>query len=74
MLESWKASLATNWPNRRCEAAVALADALNVQATIDDALWDQLRSLFNVEEILELVFLVGHYTTTAYALNALRAS
>ena len=57
----------------RLAAAAALADSLHASSDVDDELWSQLGDLFSAEEILELLLLVGHYTTTAYVLNALRA-
>lgn len=54
-------------------AVISLADALHAEATVDDPLWDRLCGLFSLEQILELLVLVGHYTLTAYLLNPLRA-
>lgn len=74
LLEGWKSETsAADWPDRRWAAAAALADALHERANVDDELWNRLGELFSLKAILELLFLVGHYTTTAYALNALRA-
>jgi len=75
MLEGWKmAAITEPPPDRRWQAVVALADALHDKATVDDPLWGQLQGQFSADAILELLLLIGHYTTTAYALNALRAS
>lgn len=74
LMESWKSEAFTaDGPDRRWEAAIALADALHERASVDDELWNRLGELFSLKAILELLFLAGHYTTTAYALNALRA-
>ncbi|WP_374572181.1 carboxymuconolactone decarboxylase family protein [Phenylobacterium sp.] len=73
MLASWKNGGAEAWPDPRWDAVVDLADALHRSSTVDDRLWDRLATLFSVELILELLVLVGHYTTTAFVLNALRA-
>lgn len=73
MLEDWKGPGANACPDPRWELVIALADALHRSSTVDDLLWDRLSTLFTVEQILELLMLVGHYTTTAYILNALRA-
>lgn len=74
MLAGWRSGDAEGGHDPRWDAVVALADGLHQACTIDDVLWERLRGLFSVELILELLFLVGHYTTTAYALNALRAT
>lgn len=58
----------------RQRLAINLADALHQMADVDDRLWDALNDEFEIAEIIELIFLIGHYTTTAYALNTLRAS
>jgi alkylhydroperoxidase family enzyme len=73
-LEGWRAAPAIREPiESRLAAAAALADSLHASSDVDDELWSQLGDLFSAEEILELLLLVGHYTTTAYVLNALRA-
>lgn len=74
MLASWKTSPKADWPDARWALVTELADDLHLKSTVDDVLWDRLRAEFSVELILELVFLIGHYTTTAYALNLLRAT
>lgn len=74
MLAGWKDASAEAWPEPRWELVAALADALHGRSTIDDGLWDRLHDRFGAELVIELLFLVGHYTTTAYVLNALRAS
>ena len=73
MLNGWKAGDREPCPDARWESVVALADVLHREADVDDALWARLRGHFGVEVVLELLFLVGHYTTTAYLLKALRA-
>ncbi|KRB42478.1 hypothetical protein ASE02_21330 [Phenylobacterium sp. Root700] len=70
MIASWKTSPAAVWPDARWAVVVALADALHRRGAVDDEIWDQLRHHFDVPLILELVVLVGHYTISAYVLNA----
>lgn len=51
---------------------IRFCDALHARATIDDALWTQLRASFSEEAILELLLLAGFYRTVSYLTNALR--
>jgi alkylhydroperoxidase family enzyme len=49
-----------------------LCDALHTTCTIDDTLWDRLKSYFADEALLELLMLAGFYRTVSYLTNALR--
>ncbi|QDO96056.1 carboxymuconolactone decarboxylase family protein [Ferrovibrio terrae] len=49
-----------------------LADALQDDCDIGDALWAELRTAFSDEAILELLLLAGYYRTVAYLANGLR--
>jgi alkylhydroperoxidase family enzyme len=49
-----------------------MCDALHRDCSIDDDLWDALRSTFSEEAILELLMLAGFYRTVSYLTNALR--
>jgi alkylhydroperoxidase family enzyme len=49
-----------------------MCDALHADYTIDDVLWDRLKSFFADEAILELLMLAGFYRTVSYLTNALR--
>ena len=51
---------------------IRFCDALHATATIDDALWAELRAVFSEEAILELLLLAGFYRTVSYLTNALR--
>ena len=49
-----------------------LADALQDDCDIDNALWAELSGAFSGEAILELLMLAGYYRTVAYLANGLR--
>jgi alkylhydroperoxidase family enzyme len=49
-----------------------LCDALHSTCTVDDELWDGLRSQFSEPAMLELLMLAGFYRTVSYLTNALR--
>lgn len=51
---------------------VRLMDQLHEGASVDDALWAELRSTFRDEQLLELVMLAGLYRMVSYLVNALR--
>ncbi len=51
---------------------IRLCDALHRTCTIDDALWQTLRTTFSEEAMLELLLLAGFYRTVSYLTNALR--
>jgi len=49
-----------------------LVDELHESAAISDALWARLAKTFSVEQILELIALVGFYHTVSFFANGLR--
>jgi alkylhydroperoxidase family enzyme len=51
---------------------VRLVDELHDQARISDDLWSGLAAAFDVEQILELIALVGFYHSVSFFANGLR--
>lgn len=51
---------------------IRLVDELHESAAISDALWERLAKAFSVEQILELIALVGFYHTVSFFANGLR--
>jgi 4-carboxymuconolactone decarboxylase len=51
---------------------IQLVDELHDAADISDELWDALRGAFSVDQILELIALVGFYHTVSFFANGLR--
>jgi alkylhydroperoxidase family enzyme len=51
---------------------VRLVDQLHDSATIDDLLWEELRTGFSDEQLIELIMLTGFYHTVSFLSNALR--
>ncbi|HXJ81936.1 MAG TPA: carboxymuconolactone decarboxylase family protein [Candidatus Methylomirabilis sp.] len=51
---------------------VRLVDELHDKATISDETWNALTTTFGIEQILELIALVGFYHTVAFLANGLR--
>jgi alkylhydroperoxidase family enzyme len=51
---------------------VRLVDELHDTATISDGLWTALVATFSVEQILELIALVGFYHSVSFFANGLR--
>jgi len=51
---------------------IRLVDELHDAATISDELWEGLAAAFSVEQILELIALVGFYHTVSFFANGLR--
>ncbi len=51
---------------------IQMVDELHDSATISDALWDGLAATFSVEQILELIGLVGFYHTVSFFANGLK--
>jgi alkylhydroperoxidase family enzyme len=49
-----------------------LVDELHDSANISDELWDALRGAFSVDQIFELIALVGFYHTVSFFANGLR--
>jgi alkylhydroperoxidase family enzyme len=70
-------SLATGSAGDPCwsepeQCLLRLCDALHASCTVDDVLWDRLKSFFADEALLELLMLAGFYRTVSYLTNALR--
>lgn len=53
-------------------AIVRAAEELHRDAMISDAVWSALASFLDEAGLIELVYVVGHYTKVAYLQNALR--
>jgi alkylhydroperoxidase family enzyme len=51
---------------------VGVVDELHDSANLSNELWDQLAATFSVEQILELIALVGFYHTVSFFANGLR--
>ncbi len=51
---------------------VRLADELHDSANISEELWKALAAAFSIDQILELVALVGFYHTVSFFSNGLR--
>ena len=51
---------------------IRLVDELHDTASIADELWDALATTFSVDQILELIALVGFYHTVSFFANGLR--
>jgi alkylhydroperoxidase family enzyme len=51
---------------------VRLADELHDTISVSDALWNDLRTTFSDEAILQLLLMAGYYRTVAYLANGLR--
>ncbi len=60
------------WASDEDRLMLRLADALQDDCDISDALWARLIAAFNGEAILELLLLAGYYRSVAYLANALR--
>lgn len=70
-------SLASGQPRDTCwqdedRLLLELCDMLHANCTVDDALWQSLKTAFSDEGILELLMLAGFYRTVSYLTNALR--
>jgi alkylhydroperoxidase family enzyme len=53
---------------------VRMVDELHDSARLSDELWDRLAASFSVEQILELIALVGFYHTVSFFANGLGLS
>jgi alkylhydroperoxidase family enzyme len=51
---------------------IRMVDELHDSATISDEVWNGLAATFSVEQILELIALVGFYHTVSFFANGLR--
>ncbi|MET1757177.1 carboxymuconolactone decarboxylase family protein [Novosphingobium sp. RD2P27] len=57
-----------------CERALLrAAEQLHARAMIDDETWEDLARFLDERQLLEVPLVVGHYHTTAFVQNALRA-
>ena len=52
-------------------AIVRLVDQLHERADVDDGLWSELSALFEPDQIVELLVLVGFYHTISFVTNGL---
>lgn len=59
------------WPDDE-RWLLRLCDELHRSSRVGDETWNELARLFTEEALLELILLVGFYTTTSYLANALR--
>jgi alkylhydroperoxidase family enzyme len=59
-----------SWTDERDRLLIRTADALHDNASIDDALHEQLRATFNENELLDIYMLCGWYHAISYAANA----
>jgi Carboxymuconolactone decarboxylase family len=60
------------WTEEHDRLLIRAADALHVNATIDDTLHDQLVAEFAENELLDIYMLCGWYHAISYAANAAR--
>ena len=51
---------------------IRLVDELHDSSDISDALWDELKAAFSMEQIFELIALVGFYHTVSFFANGLK--
>jgi alkylhydroperoxidase family enzyme len=49
-----------------------MVDELHGSADLSDKVWDALAATFSVEQIFELIALVGFYHTVSFFANSLR--
>lgn len=52
-------------------AVLRATDELHSQSCISDATWSALAEIYNEQELIELVMVVGHYHLVSFALNTL---
>lgn len=64
-------STAPEW-NDHERAIIRAAEELREGAMVSDATWTQLAQKFTEDQLLELVLLIGQFSTTAYFQNSLR--
>jgi AhpD family alkylhydroperoxidase len=62
---------AEGWSARE-QAILMAVDQLHSGGDVDDETWERLRSHLDERELIELVFLVGHYEMLATAIGTLR--
>lgn len=58
--------------NEKDASILRLADELHDEASISDALWQQLSGAFTPGQILELIALAGYYHTISFMTNGLK--
>ena len=51
---------------------IRMVDELHDSANLSDEMWDALAATFSVEQIFELIALVGFYHTVSFFANGLR--
>lgn len=54
------------------QAIVAAAEELHDNAMISDMTWERLAAFLDEQQLIELVYIIGHYTKVAFLQNALR--
>jgi alkylhydroperoxidase family enzyme len=59
------------WSNEE-KLLIRMVDELHDSANLSDEVWDALAAAFSVEQILELIALVGFYHTVSFFANGLR--
>lgn len=64
-------SSAPGWSDHD-RAIIRAAEELRENAMVSDATWNQLAGTMSEAELLELLLLIGQFTTTAYFQNSLR--
>lgn len=64
-------SSAAEWDEQE-HAIVRTAEQLHDDAMISDDVWKTLTSFLDDRQIIELIYVVGHYTKVAFLQNALR--
>jgi hypothetical protein len=51
---------------------IRLVDELHDSATLSDEVWEALAATFSIEQVFELIALVGRYHTVSFFANGLR--
>jgi alkylhydroperoxidase family enzyme len=51
---------------------IRLADQLHDTSRVDDVLWEEIAARFAVDQLVELIMLVGRYHAVSYMVNAAR--
>jgi alkylhydroperoxidase family enzyme len=60
------------WNEARDRLLIRAVDALHDASSIDDALWDELSSVFDERELLDLTMLCGWYHAISFTANSAR--
>ena len=71
-LDRLEAGSGTEGWSARESALLQAVDELHAKEDVTDATWEALRAHLTERELIELVFLVGHYEMLATALHTLR--